>query len=218
MRTILSDLTQCGIPAFTFAGFQWPRHVARIQTGTLQQRLQSRKTGCCGEYYHAPKPGTSGRGFYLESDNAAGLRYRYADDVVSMDYSGWYADTNQCNLIRGIVLTLPKSRGFLAGWTMGESMASGVDPEIYADESAAARAADRKAESVADSERENCERFDAMQSAESDADDALETLRDCLKLRHTGRRSTEDVRNAVQELREARATLADATRDYERGY
>ena len=116
LRSKLANLQ----PRFRFAGFSWPRHVATIDAGPLRVRLADRKApfGCSG-YYHAPSPNnTMGRGFYLTSSGRAeGLRY----DVIGNTWRvGDYS-------FKGIVLRLPHRRGFLAGWTMGEGMASSLD-------------------------------------------------------------------------------------------
>jgi len=156
IKTVLSDLSNCGLDRFQFAGFQWPRHVATMERGPLPRRLEYRKTRCTGNYYHAPKPGNTGRGFYLYENDAAGLRWQYADDVSSsIRHTGWFCDDYGDSKIRGIVLRLPRGRGFLAGWTMGVGMASAVDySPVFDDESEAAACADSMAQNAADSERE----------------------------------------------------------------
>jgi hypothetical protein len=162
IKTILSDLSQCGIEPFAFAGFTFPRHVATLETGPIASRLAYRKARCTGNYYHAPKPGATGRGFYLGkgAHGAHGLRWQYADDAATtIRHTGWFCDDFQDSKIRGIVLRLPRGRGFLAGWTMGVGMASSFDySPIFDDERDAAFCADRMAESAAESEREYQER------------------------------------------------------------
>lgn len=140
---------------FTFAGFGWPRYVARMACGpaALRRKWAGRKV--CGEYYHAPKPeeAGTGRGFYLDSDGQPFTRWKWADDVVDLRHTGWFCDDFQDAKIRGIVVYLPHGL-YLAGWSMGEGMASSVDAILYDTPEAAARAADRMAEHVADCERE----------------------------------------------------------------
>jgi len=156
VKTILSDLTNCGLDRFTFAGFQFPRHVATMETGPPRRRLAYRKSRCTGNHYHAPKPGNTSRGFYLYEGDACGLRWQYADEVSSsIRHTGWFCDEWGDTKIRGIVLRLPHARGFLAGWTMGIGMASAVDySPIFDDESDAAACADSMAQNAAGSERE----------------------------------------------------------------
>jgi hypothetical protein len=153
-------------PAFEFAGFTWPRYVANLPRGAKAERLDRYKKPVVGPYYHAPKPeqAGTGKGFYLASRCAPfALRWSYADEVrPQISHRGWFCDEFQDDKIRGLVFTLPHSRGFLAGWTMGEGMASEVDSTIYATADEAARAADALAETTADAEWEY---------READADD-----------------------------------------------
>ncbi len=117
---------------FSFAGFQWPRFVAMLPRGDVESRLARHKSPVTGPYYHAPRPIERGEHhetfFYLESDFSPGLRWQYCDDVASsIDHFGWFTDEyGDGETIRGIVARLPKNRGFIAGWTMGEGMASGL--------------------------------------------------------------------------------------------
>lgn len=136
-------------PEFTFAGFTWPRYVARLERGTLQRRIIARRSQCTGEYRHAPKPNNrDGAGFYLGSDSPFDMRYEIRP-------TGYYCDPCQDQTISGLVFRLPRGRGFLAGWTMGENMASSIDySPIFDSESDAQRCADSMAESVAESELE----------------------------------------------------------------
>lgn len=125
--------TISGAGPFTFAGFQWPR-------------------------YHAPRPETvgTGRGFYLDSDGQPFTRWQWCDEVdgVRIYHTGWFCDEyGDGGKIRGIVVALPRGR-FLAGWSMGEGMASTVDADLYDTADAAAYAADSMAESAAENERE----------------------------------------------------------------
>jgi hypothetical protein len=141
---------------FHFAGFAWPRHVARMPKRFAS--IAERNAYPCGEYYHAPKPNSTGKGFYLESDGMPALRWTWCDEVsgAGVNHTGWFADEHgDGDTIRGIVFRLPHGRGFLVGWSMGEHMASEIDySTVYADEIDAARAADSMAESVAERERD----------------------------------------------------------------
>lgn len=207
LRSKLSNLQ----PRFAFAGFSWPRHVATLECGSLAARLADRKAPFgCGNYYHAPSPNnTAGRGFYLNSSGRAeGLRYETTGNT-------WRAGEDS---FQGIVLRLPHGRGFLAGWTMGEGTASSLDYEIYEDIDDATRAADSLAESAADRQAEDNERFETMTLAELDVEIQTEELEKSVALRHREKFGGRPrVRRYVEKLRAARETLADATRAYERG-
>lgn len=168
MKTRLSDLKNCGIDSFMFAGITFPKHAWTLPRGSLAKRLQDRKTSCTGDYYGAPKPikgAHPGAGFYLDSDFQPFTRWAWCDEVdgVRINHGGWYCDDTCTDTIRGIVAILPHGR-FLAGWSMGEHMASSVDGFIYSTIEDAAHAADSMAQSAADREREYRETFDADES------------------------------------------------------
>lgn len=142
---------------FEFAGFTWPRYVAVLPNGSMVDRLKRAKERFTGAYYHAPKPGNDGRGFYLSETSGMGfnLRWQWADDIdSSIEHTGWWCDDYQDQKIRGIVFSLAHGRGWLAGWSMGEGMCGEIEYYIYADAESAALAADSIAESMAEKERE----------------------------------------------------------------
>jgi hypothetical protein len=130
---------------------------------------------------------------------------------------GYYTDIDCDETAIGIVSRLTHGR-FIAGylWTLnGERV---YFPEVFTDEDDAARAANSHAETFAESAREDSERFNAMQDAEQEAEDKLTELQKRIALRHKPQfGGFEAVRDAISELRQARETLADATRIYERG-
>ena len=163
MKSLQHSLT----PEFNFAGMQFPKYVYTLPQGLIPERIARAKNPCTGGYYHAPKPLNGkhpGKGFYLDSDDMPALRWQWADEIAgSIRHKGWYCDEYQDQTIRGIVLRLPHGRGFLAGWSMGESMASEIDGEIHADETEAALMADERARCAAEREQE-------YQAAEPDVD------------------------------------------------
>lgn len=173
MKTRLTDLAKCGLAPFAFAGMQFPKHLWTLRQGPLAARLKDRKNPRTGDYYHAPTPilgrdSDRGISFYLDSDGAPGLRWSWCDEVdgVRIRHKGWYTDDDGFGeKIRGIVLRLPSSRGFLAGWSMGKDMISSVEYSVYSDITDACHAADSMAEHAAAEERE----YQAAQ-AELDAD------------------------------------------------
>lgn len=141
---------------FEFAGFSWPRSHNLLPRGSFAERLARKRNPVTGPYYHAPRPNAGTAFFYLGSDFQPGLRIAYADEVSRrIRHRGWYCDESHDQTIRGIVARLPHGRGFLAGWTMGEGMASELDTScIWADETEAAHAADSAAELTADRQRD----------------------------------------------------------------
>lgn len=122
----------------------------------LKERVKSRKL--CGPYVVTPPRAGKDkeRFFYLGSDFMPALNWSYAGDVVSLNHTGWCTDEfGDGDTIMGIVFTLPNRRGFLAGWTMGQGMASALDiSEIFDSEIDAAYCADSMAENAAENERE----------------------------------------------------------------
>lgn len=130
----------------------------------LAERKASRKY--CGPYQWTPaKPGT-GRGFYqackgLQMDRAGSsfdLRLIEADELLP--FSGrrptaYWCDEYGHDKLTPIVARLPRGRGFLAGWTMGNGMCASLDATIYTDEMDAAYAAHSEAESAAEYMRDN---------------------------------------------------------------
>jgi hypothetical protein len=126
---------------------------------------------------HAPKPELAGNGtgFYLESSCAPfHLRWQYCDGVagVRIEHTGWFCDEYCDEKIRGLVFTLPKGRGFLAGWTMGEQMSSFVECDIYDSAADAAHAADSLAAAAALDERKSRGK---MEQEEREAEEARES-------------------------------------------
>lgn len=131
---------------------------------SLAERRELRKH--CGPYtWHPAKPGT-GRGFYQDSKKLAvdklgstfrlrlelanthlqGSRLRYAD--------GYYCDKHHDDTMTPIIARLPRSRGFLPGWTMGSGMLACLDGVIFDTPGDAARSAHDLAERDAERERD----------------------------------------------------------------
>jgi hypothetical protein len=97
-------------------------------------------------------------GFYLESDGMPGLRWEWADkiELANVKHAGWYSDPEGiAELIRGVVFRLPKGRGFMPGWSMGEGCASCLERVVYESRIMCAYAADELARIAAEKEREN---------------------------------------------------------------
>lgn len=146
---------------FHFAGFPFPRYLANLPHGTKKQRQERYKY--TGGYYTAPKPNADGKGFYLDDS----IRWKWCDDVADarIRHTGWFCDEYQDSKIRGIVILLSHGR-YLAGWSMGEGMASELSYDIYFDEIDAARDADTMAEDAAERECEYQEEQQRLQDEE----------------------------------------------------
>lgn len=159
---------------FQFASINFPKWVWNLHKGPWKKRLERRSTSCTGwGYFHAPKPlqrGDNSIFFYLDSDGMPDLRWMWADEVsgVRISHKGWYCDDCCDEKTRGIVMRLPNKRGFIAGWSMGEGMASSVDYYVFDNERDAAFGADSMAENVADREREYQAKWRAEQDEEQE--------------------------------------------------
>ena len=150
----MNPITDPHIPRFTFAGFQWPRYVATLtRIDGLRAKRETRKF--TGGYYHSPKPNApDGTVFYLDDAGQPFTRWRWCDDIdSSIRHTGWWFDDDCNDKIRGIVVLLPHGR-YMAGWSMGEGMASTLEPGVFDDIDEAARMADEHARCAAEHERE----------------------------------------------------------------
>jgi len=167
MQTTFRSLVSPLDHQFSFAGLDFPKYLWTLPKGKPVKRLEAARQPFTGGYIHAPTPNARGirsaRFFYLESDLMPRLRWQWCDQVLPrLAHTGWFCDEHQDSKIRGLVLTLPRSRGFLAGWSMGESFASELDCYVYETAEDAARAADSMAERAAENQRE----FEAKERAE----------------------------------------------------
>lgn len=142
-------------------------------------------------YYWCPSaPTKGGIGFYSSSQNAlamdragspVNLRLEWANDHIKHSRTartiGYHASPyGDGDTLRPIIARLPRSRGFLAGWTMGAGMCGTLEPEIYSEERDAAYAAHSIAENVAEEERDREAEYQAKQRIE-DAKGELATIR-----------------------------------------
>ena len=143
---------------------------------------------------------------------------RYADEIPEayIRHTGWFTDTDGSEKARGIVGRIPHNR-YIAGYHWSSNNERVYFPEVYDDETEAARAADSHAEAFAESAREDSERFDAMQDAERETEEKERTFKLAFMARHVSAEHAELAREALEELRGARGVLASATADYERG-
>lgn len=140
---------------FTFAGFNFPRYIADLPVwqpypvgsygtsslGLWMARESHRKAvyvkrhdrSLCGPYYVSPTPNSKSReiGFYAR-DDAGTLMMGDGGIALRISYTGAeYSTPEGDTTFYGIVARLPKSRGFLAGWTMGPGMASSLDCKSF---------------------------------------------------------------------------------------
>jgi hypothetical protein len=205
--------------SFNWAGFLFPRRIVGLPHGNKADRMQAARAGnACGPYYTSPKPITGGAhgasGFYL--GECMRMRWTWADDIngAGIRHRGWFCDEDQDQTIRGIVVRLTHGR-MLAGWSMGEGMASSIDcDQIFTDEIEAARCADGLAESVAESEREYQERWRAAQELSDAAQEAQEQIRRLWSARHNDA-VRELIRSCIVTARDSREQLTNEYSDIE---
>ncbi len=143
---------------------------------------------------------------------------RDAHDIIrNGHHKGWYTDTDCRETAIGIVGMLTHGR-YIAGyrWTSNDERV--YWPEVFTDENDAAHAADSHAEVFAENARDYSERFDAMQLEELNVELRTEELQKSIALRHRAKFGGKArVIEHIQQLREARETLASATAHYEKG-
>lgn len=135
----------------------------------LAARAASRKVA--GPYRWRPTQPMTGRGFYqardgLRMDRAGSsfaLRLELANAYLRgsrlAQITGYYCDPcgSDGGSLQPIIARLPRGRGFLAGWTMGEGMAASLDSHAWPTEQEAAFAAHATADRDAERSREDQE-------------------------------------------------------------
>ncbi len=171
---------------FAFAGFSWPRNIARAAFGMEAVRnkwLRSRKV--CGEYVHAPTPNTNAPiCFYLDNVGQPFARWVWADKTEArIGHTGWFTSDFCDEKIRGIVVRLPHGR-YLAGWAIGVNMLASVETEIFTNEAEAAYFADSMAEQYAQAEWAYQARFQEAQELQYAIEAKKTRVGECWALRN----------------------------------
>lgn len=125
---------------------------------------------------------------------------RDADRIISMRHTGWYTDEDCNETAVGIVGSLPHGR-FLAGyrWTSNDERV--WFPQIFDDESDAARMADEHARVFAEQAKEDDEKYQEARRLEDSIERKEVRLRECLALRN--KKCMEYVRSEIEGLIES---------------
>lgn len=131
----------------------------------LAERKKSRRH--VGPYRWNPTAPGKGRGFYCGNDetemdshgSTIRLRLAMANDHLQhfrLSYTrGYFCDQEgDGETLKPIIAILPRSRGFLAGWSMGAGMCAALDSYIWPTAQDAARAAHDMAERDAEDMRD----------------------------------------------------------------
>lgn len=156
-----------------------------------------------------------------------GIAYQAAHDTMHIEHTGWHTNDDGTTYkdgsgkAWGAVATLPAMPGFsegrfLAGYHWGDNGETVLWPELYSDKKDAADRADEHARVFADNAREDNAKFNAARDLETDIEDGLTRLRECIALRHKA--CMDYVRDEIVELCEAirdkRETLRTEYADY----
>ncbi len=212
----------------------------RIVLWDLSKPVRKRHSKLCGPYYFEPgkpvcgvHPGIGGYlcrrfGTYeLREGSNTRLRIEFARDILKgtrqADTIGYYTDESQSETMKPVIARLPRSRGFLAGWTLGENMSTSFDGHIWDDIESAAYGAYSEAEQAAEREREYQARWFAAQECFDKRTEITTIRRDALDLAAFARLHgkawirlsllPEDAKRVIaKELTKARAQIA-ALRD-----
>lgn len=103
------------------------------------------------DYYGWLQTSDNGKTYYCGQNSGYFNREVYADEILGLNHSGYYADIHCLEIIRPFIVRLSRGR-FLAGYEREfQRVYFGT---VFYDERDAALYADRQAESLADSERE----------------------------------------------------------------
>ena len=162
-------------------------------------------------------PGSNGDTpiWYAETGPAF-RRETYADLCAEgPDHRGWFTDADCAMKARGIVVRLPHEK-FIAGYEWSANGERVYFPEVFVDESDAARRADSHAESFADACREHDAKYREAQKLQTEAEDMAQQLAEKLALRNDPRfpDAREEARELLTELRETRERLQNEFPDY----
>ena len=147
---------------------------------------------------------------------AAFRREKYADECYQgIRHKGWYTDAECDEKARGIVVRLPHEK-FIAGYEWSANGERVYFPEVFVDESDAARRADSHAESFADACLEHDAKYHEAQKLQTEAEDMAQQLAEKLALRNNPRfpGAREKARELLTELRETRERLRDEFADF----
>lgn len=136
---------------------------------------------------------------YLSPDEIGARWYRRADKAVHLGHAGWYVDSFQSEVTRGVLYRLPHGRFLAAASDPWNCNRDGFGPfitegEAFTSETEAARAADRLAEVYSEFLRED----NAKQTAKAEIE---EKQAEVASLR-------EDIRELIAGIRESRLAPA----------
>lgn len=131
-----------------------------------------------------------------------------AHDVVRMGHTGHYTDVYSEGLAIGIVAYLSHGR-FIAGYRWTENDEHVFFGEVFTGECEAARMADEHARVFAENSRDDSQRAQQATELQTDIEDSLQRLRECLALRHRAcmQYVRDEISDLIEKIREAREEL-----------
>jgi hypothetical protein len=141
---------------------------------------------------------------------------RYADEVYSgIRHKGWFTDAQMYDVARGIVGRLTHGR-FIAGYELSMNDERVYYPDVFDDETDAARAADEHARIIGEQESDYARGFQEMQELESEIETRAQGLARSFALRNNARfpDARDEVREMAAEIREMRERLTDEFAQY----
>lgn len=126
-----------------------------------------------------------------------------------IDHTGWFTDTFQDSMARGIVARLTHGR-FIAGYEWDSNGERVYFDAVHDNERDAALMADEHARVFAESAREHDEKYQAAKKIEENIEGAFVRLRECLALRHKKCMSyiRDEALTRVNEIRHLREQLS----------
>lgn len=135
----------------------------------------------------------------------------WADEVEysGIDHTGWYADPDHGNKMRGFIVRLPHGR-YMAGYESSDNGERVYFLDLYDDERDAASAADSAAQYYAEAEYDHQTRYREAQAIRDAIDDVLTGVAKAFALRNHPRfkdTQRDACREMIEEVREKRETL-----------
>lgn len=121
----------------------------------------------------------------------------YADKIISLQHTGWFADTYCDDIYRGVVVQLPARNGeynYLAGYISSDTDEVRLTSELYHDKEEAARGADHLAEKDAEESKEFRTKDQAEQRISELRSENKETRKEIATLKRTIVKLCDDIR------------------------
>jgi len=184
------------------------------------------------EKMHAPEVSALSPGFNSKDMGVREDRYpvmvawseqfrneEWADECegVNMDHRGWYSDADCSRVLRAFVYDLPHGR-YGCGYADSDTGERVYLLEVHHDVKSAAASADHEAQYYAEQEKEYNEKWHAARELREELAEHVRDLRAAFKCRNDSEFKDDyraDVAELVEQIRTARARLADEFKAFE---